>query len=369
MAWDADAQPPKYQTTVTMEVPFMPPMTMIGGQPFVVYELHLTNYAKDSVELRNLTLLRAGDGSVIDQLDSGGLAGHFAVIGQAKQGAGLFLPPGGSGVIFLEIGLPASHSSLSLIHRVVLNILKNAEKIEVITKGATVRAAEEPPMLLGPPLRGGPWAAIYNPSWPTGHRRVFYVIGGVARLPGRYAIDFIKLDSSGKFATGDPDSIKTWLGYNAGVYAVADGIVSSIRTDMSESSTLTGYLPASPENATGNYISIKIGDGRFAFYEHLKPGSIRVKPGQKVKKGELIAALGFTGQTTGPHLHFHVANTDSPLGAEGIPFEFEGFRLLGNYPDLESFGKQRWEHRQEKTQGRVIGERPAPQSVIDFGGR
>jgi murein DD-endopeptidase MepM/ murein hydrolase activator NlpD len=195
---------------------------------------------------------------------------------------------------------------------------------------------------------------------------VFYTVGGTARLPGRYAIDFIKLDSAGNYARGNTDSIRNWLGYGAGVYAVADGIVASTRLDMEESSTLSGYTSASPENATGNYISIKISEGCFAFYEHLKPGSIVVSPGQKVKKGEKIAELGFTGQTTGPHLHFHLANADSPLGAEGIPFVFDYFRLLGNYPDLEFFGKRRWEKNQRRSLEIITGEHPAPQSVIDF---
>ena len=79
------------------------------------------------------------------------------------------------------------------------------------------------------------------------------------------------------------------------------------------------------------------------FYEHLKPKSVRVKPGQKVKKGEVIAQIGFTGQSMGPHLHFHVADRNSPLGAEGIPFVFENFEIIGSLPaDLAGFGDQKW---------------------------
>jgi len=363
---DAQCQIPIYQTTVDMAVPFMAPPMVISGQPFVYYELHLTNFAKDSVGLRNVTVFNAVDGSVIERLDAAGLTAHFVAIGQAKQGSGLCLAPGGSGVVFLEIRLPNSHSALALSHQVELNIIKAGIETRAVTKGATIPVPDQPPLLIGPPLGSGPWAAIYSPLWPTGHRRVFYTVNGAARLPGRLAIDFIKLDSTGKLAKGNTDSIRNWLGYSAGVYAVADGIVASTRTDVEESSTLSGYTPASPENATGNYVSIKIAEGCFAFYEHLKPGSITVSPGQKVKKGDRIAALGFTGQTTGPHLHFHIANADSPLGAESIPFEFENFRYLGNYPELESFGKRRWQQTGGRTQENITGEHPGPQSVIDF---
>jgi murein DD-endopeptidase MepM/ murein hydrolase activator NlpD len=367
MSLDARCQPPKYQTTIDMAVPFMASPVVMDKHPVLYYELHLTNYAKDSVALKDVTVLNANDGSIIERLDSAGLTVHFATIGQAKKGSNLYLAPGGSGVIFWEIRLASNHGAL--VHQVELSSIKNGLETRVVTKGGTVNVAEQPPVLIGSPLGNGPWAAVYNPLWPTGHRRVFYTIGGAARLPGRYAIDFIKLDSVGRYAKDNTDSIGNWLGYGAGVYAVADGIVASTRTDMKESSTLSGYTPASPENATGNYISIKIAEGCFAFYEHLKPGSILVSPGQKVKKGDKIAALGFTGQTTGPHLHFHIANMDSPLGAEGIPFVFESFRLMGNYPHLESFGKQRWEETRGRTLERITRERPAPQSVIDFGPR
>jgi murein DD-endopeptidase len=175
----------------------------------------------------------------------------------------------------------------------------------------------------------------------------------------------MKLDSTGRFASGNINDITHWYGYSADVLAVCDGTVVSIRENASESSSLSTYIAASPENATGNYISIRISSDQYVFYEHLKPGSIRVKAGQKVKKGQIIAALGFTGQTTGPHLHLHVATENSPLGAEGIPFEFEQYKLLGEYNDFSQFGKKVW--TKAKKEGRIkIKDRPAPNSVIDF---
>src|SRR3546814_12133074 len=88
---------------------------------------------------------------------------------------------------------------------------------------------------------------------------------------------------------------------------------------MPESETLSGRSRNALADASGNYLALDLGDGRHAFYEHLEPGSIRVAPGQRVRRGEVIAALGFTGDTTGPHLHFHVADGTSPLGSRGVP--------------------------------------------------
>ncbi len=69
--------------------------------------------------------------------------------------------------------------------------------------------------------------------------------------------------------------------------------------------------PVAPESASGNYVALDLGGGRFAFYEHLQQGSIMVKPGSGCTRGEVIAKLGSSGSTSiGPHLHFHVADAN-----------------------------------------------------------
>lgn len=359
----ANCQVKSYQTTVNMLVPFTPASTNINGKPSVYYELHLTNFAKDSLELESLTVLNSLDSSTIFRCNGDTLKTRFVRIGKTQKDNPLVLAPGTSGVFFLEFNLPIG--SAKIVHQLELNILKCDQKIRQLIIGAPVTIPRTPPVIIGPPLAGGPWAAIYEPSWMTGHRRVFYTVNGTARLPGRFAIDFIKVDTLGKLTTGDSNEIKNWFGYGNDVLAVCDGVIASTRNDFAESNTLAGYIAAPPENATGNYISMKIADSLYVFYEHLKPGSIKVKQGEKVKKGQVIGSIGFTGQTTGPHLHLHIANANSALGAEGIPFEFEHYYLLGRYIDFNNFGKTAWESEDLMPQS-VMKQRPAPNSVIKF---
>jgi len=356
----------QYQTTVDMRVPFVSAPTVINGKPTIYYELHIINFAKDSLRLKNLSVLNATDSSTIFYGNEINLKGRVKRVGVSSKADNLILAPGSLGVIYLEFNLPVRNTGMHLVHQLGFDLITGKKSTPVSVKGAWIEIAPKASLIIGPPVRSGPWATIYEPSWLTGHRRVFYTVNGTARLPGRFAIDFMKLDSKGRYTDNNEDTIRNWYGYGSDVLAVSDGVIASVKNDFPESATISKYQSPSPENATGNYISIKIENNQFVFYEHLKPGSIKVKPGQKVKKGEVIAFLGFTGQTTAPHLHLHIAQENSPLGAEGIPFEFEHFTLLGSYPDLNTFGKKPWAPTLNSTPTLVHKERPTPNSVITF---
>jgi murein DD-endopeptidase MepM/ murein hydrolase activator NlpD len=117
--------------------------------------------------------------------------------------------------------------------------------------------------------------------------------------------------------------------YWAPVRAAAPGRVVGVRRNMPEQ--VPGALPpgATIQMAGGNYVVVDIGHGRYAFYAHLATRSVRVKRGQKIKTGQVLGLLGNTGNTDGPHLHFHVMNSPSPLQSSGLPFVFRGFRGQG----------------------------------------
>lgn len=357
------------RTSFDMQVPLAPTPLKIDGVPQLVYELHLTNFADDALTLRRVQVLDAAGASLIDL--RGQALDHR--LGRPGLAAGRKdkreIAPGMRAVLYIEVPIRDRAMPRELRHRIEYSGTSESANADAIVEGARVAVLETPPPSLGPPLRGGPWAAIHDPSWPRGHRRVFYAVGGRAFLPGRYAIDWVKLDDQGReqrSGNGGSDQVADWYGYGEDVLAVSDGVIASTRDDVAESATISAHPDHPIADASGNYVALDLGKGRYAFYEHLKPGSLRVRPGQRVRRGDVIASLGFTGDSTGPHLHFHVADADSPLGAEGVPYVFDRFEVLGRYEKIGDLGKKPWQPYPAPAEAHRSGERPAANVVLTF---
>jgi len=341
---------------------FTPDLVIVNENPTLYYELQVTNTSNEIIFLHKLEIIDTANSKFFIAFEGDDLVNRFHLKRANEETPACVVPPQTSAIIYLEIKLPNNKSSFTLTHNLDFT---NQDGKNPKVAHLTISTVSTTRLIIGAPLSGGPWTTIYDPSWERGHRRVVYTIGGIDRIPGRFAIDFIKMDGDGKNTIRNEDEVKNWIGYGADVLAVADGIVISTNDEFSESPTLSAHEDYLPEKATGNYISLEIGTNTFAFYEHLKPRSIKVKPGQFVKKGDIIGSLGFTGNTTGPHLHFHIANMNSSLGAEGVAYEFDSFFILGSYPSLEKFGKVTWIPTLITNKKR-IAEHPAPNSVIVF---
>lgn len=353
-----------------LRVPAAPAAVPVDGQRLLRYELHLANFSAQPLTPTRIEVRDADSGAVIARIEGKALSRILAIPGADASDADApgtdaqAIARGRLGVAYLEITLPGQVPA-ALDQRVEYRV-EDGSGASGTVDGARVRVDRRPLPVLGPPLRGGPWVAVHLPAWARGHRRVLYTIDGRARIPGRFAIDWVMVDAQGREAHGDPDQADSFLGHGADVLAVADAIVSAVRDDMPESETLSGRPRNALADASGNYVALDLGNGRHAFYEHLEPGSIRVAPGQRVRRGEVIAALGFTGDTTGPHLHFHVADGASPLGAEGVAFVIDRFDVLGRYTDIGTLGTAPWQPRVDNLPQRRTLQWPASNVVVEF---
>lgn len=362
------AQRAPVRQSFDLRVPWAPEPVTVDGKASLVYELHLTSYAKEPLRLASITVVDDG-GHELVTIEGKALE---TVLGRPDRPADKDLtriPPGVDAVAYLTVPLDSVTGATPRLHHRVAYTVDAATALTATLDGGAFVVTSRAPLELGPPLRGGPWVAIYNAQWERGHRRVLYATNGAVHVPGRFAIDWIRVGAQGGFARGDGAKPAQWLGYGADVLAVADATVALTGEGIGESATLAEHAAQKVplEDAAGNYMALDLGDGRYAFYEHLKPGSITVKTGQRVQQGQVIGQLGFTGESTGPHLHFHIADANAPLAGEGLPYGFARLDVIGRYDGIEAFGQGKpWQHASQPNGKVLTNSFPAPLDVVDF---
>ena len=136
----------------------------------------------------------------------------------------------------------------------------------------------------------------------------------------------------------DPSDNKNYRAYGNEIHAVADGVVTQVKDGIPQNTpgASTLAVPITLETIGGNHVIMEIGNGLFAFYAHMQPGSLRVKVGDQVKRGQVLGLVGNTGNSSEPHLHFQICNANSELGSEGLPYAFASFEMEGTAADKVS---------------------------------
>ncbi len=196
------------------------------------------------------------------------------------------------------------------------------------------------PRVIGPPVKGKNWVALNSCcdiGWP--HRTSLASLNGKLGNSQRLAIDWKQVNDQGEFYVGDKTRNESYVDYGSTIYAVADGTV--VGTLDTEEANAPGVLPAADPvlaarltvgNVDGNHIVQDIGGGAYAMYAHLLKGSLMVKVGDKVRKGDPIAQLGNTGNSNASHMHFQLMDGPSLLEADGLPYVIDTFTYLGQVP-------------------------------------
>ncbi len=342
------------QQAFDVQIPFAPVLARSGGGQQLVYELHLTNFARDPLTLTGIEVLDAATGDSIGEfrgLELRALLGRPGVDGDKTMVA-----PGMRAIVYMAVPLTGASAPQRLRHRLQFEKAEPGRAAAAALLGAEIDVDDRPLPILGPPLRGGPWVGVYDPMMERGHRRVVYAVDGRARIPGRFAIDWMRPPNP------RGEEMETALG--ADVLAVADAVVAATRDGVPEPPADAPRDAVALGDATGNYVALDLGDGRYAFYEHLMPGLL-VEPGDRVRRGQVIARLGSTGQASRPHLHFHVGDANSPLAAEGLPYLIADFRPIGVYDSIGAFGRgEQWTpvEASDATEPRF----PVPNMVVTF---
>ncbi len=122
----------------------------------------------------------------------------------------------------------------------------------------------------------------------------------------QHAFDFIQVDESGKFFRTDGKTNEDYYSFGQPILAPAGGEIIEAVDGMRDN------LPGASNHymAMGNFVLIRHSDHEYSLLAHLRQGSVCVKAGQHIKPGEKIGECGNSGNSSDPHLHYHLQDSD-----------------------------------------------------------
>jgi hypothetical protein len=329
------SQPTSEQITpITQSVLSLPRwFTGADNRVHLVYELLLTNAFPVPVTVTSVEVLDAAQGRAVATLGGDTLTAAMSLLTSGAMPT-TTLPPSTVGVVWFDLPFATREQiPAEVVHRLTVTVPPGLPVPTSITAvGAAAAVDLRPPTVLGPPLRGPRWVAIGS-CCDGPHRRSIQPLDGRLYLSQRFAIDFNLLDAQGRITAGDPNRNDSTAGYGRPVIAVSDATVAAAVDGIPDQTPGDPYQ-VTLENADGNHVILDLGEGRFAFYAHLRPGTVAVRSGERVRRGQLLGELGNSGSSDGAHLHFHVMDRPSALAADGLPYVFDAFELTGHTPPL-----------------------------------
>jgi murein DD-endopeptidase MepM/ murein hydrolase activator NlpD len=354
---------------VAIETSIAPTPFASEGRVHLVYEVHLTNLRASAVTIESIDVF--GDGDAMKPLASYAGAELQAILGRPgtdPKPADRRIVAGGLRVIVL-FGL-SFESGAALPHRLRHRFVFTGSTAAAAPRASVLEGAElavegQAPVL-GPPLAGGSWVArgIANSGY---HRRGVIAVNGRLVIAQRLAIDWGRLYEDGTDHTGDGARNPDYASYDQPVIAVADATVAAARDGIPENDPLSTNLKVeiTYDTVAGNHVVLDLGGGRYALYAHLEPGSLRVRVGERVRRGQPLARVGNSGNAYGPHLHFHVSDAASTLGGEGRPYVIDSFTVLGHETE-EDQKRGRWQRKPADNPETRARELPGDGAVIRF---
>ncbi len=159
----------------------------------------------------------------------------------------------------------------------------------------------------------------------------------------KFAFDFLVADSNGNTHKGEGNANEDYYAFGKEVLAPADGIVTDVINGVRDNKpgSMNSY------SALGNAVFIEHCDLEISVLAHLKLGSVAVKVGDKVKTGQLIGLCGNSGNSSEPHIHYHLQNTPVIQDGTGIKCFFRKLHVIDN-------GRSKTKPNYSPTKGQII---------------
>jgi hypothetical protein len=308
------------------------------GRQHLVYELVITNIGTATATLETIEVVGADDpAKVLAKFEGAGLLSRLRDAGRGPALTAPTIEFSGTRLFLVDFTLEkGGRVPATLLHRFHLMASgpPGSPPDQAVAQTYTMApiAAGTEVTVLGPPLEGKGWTA-FNGCCEAGgvHRGTGLPVNGQIHYAQRFAIDWIQLGADLRIFHGDERDVKSYPCYGAKVIAVADGTV--VKTLSTLEDQVPGQLPdpktMTLENVDGNHVVLDLGHNKYAFYAHLQKDSVLVKEGEHVKRGQELGLLGNTGNSSAPHLHFHLMDGTSVLGSSGLPYVIDSFAVAG----------------------------------------
>ncbi|MEZ3172702.1 M23 family metallopeptidase [Halorubrum sp. RMP-47] len=145
----------------------------------------------------------------------------------------------------------------------------------------------------------------------------------------RYAYDFVITDDAGSTHDGG-DGAESFYCFDEPILAPAGGTVVQAKDSHRDHHRTTGWIDPLQYRLAGNYVVIKHAENEYSFLAHLKQGSLCVESDERVERRQEIGRCGHSGNSSEPHLHFHVQDHSFPYVGAGLPIQFDA---ATNHPE------------------------------------
>ena len=147
----------------------------------------------------------------------------------------------------------------------------------------------------------------------------------VAYKSQKNAFDMIITDSAGKSHKTDGKNNEDYYAFGKELLAPANGEIVLVVDGIKDNKP--GVL--NPSYIPGNTVIIKTSNNEYLFFAHFKQHSIQVKQGEIVQQGDVLGLCGNSGNSSEPHLHFHIQNVENMNIATGAKAYFEEILVNG----------------------------------------
>ena len=139
------------------------------------------------------------------------------------------------------------------------------------------------------------------------------------------AFDLVQVGANGRTFKSDGKKNDDYYAFGQPILSVCDAIVEEVTEGIGDNDP--GVM--NPRHVTGNSIILKTKAGEYILYAHFKSNSLKVKKGDTIKKGQVLGLCGNSGNSSEPHLHFHIQDKADMISSYGVKCHFEKIKVNG----------------------------------------